>query len=116
MKTLNWDSRRITEDNANFHQPCRAMKIHNQGTYVVEVNGDRLLPDDQIIIEADADEVILFRAKIRFLSLYPFTKPITTYPQLISGKHLLISYLTVAEYNYDHYGKHQADPIEYSHY
>lgn len=116
MKTINWADRRFQKDNANFHQPCRAMKIHNQGSFVVEVNGNILLPDDQVIIEADAGEVILFRARIRFLSVYPFVKPLSTYPQLIAGKHLLISYLAVAEYNYDHYGKHQARSVEYSSY
>ncbi len=116
MKTVNWSSRRINQDNANFHQPCRAMNFHNQGSFVVEINGHRLLPDDQMIIEADEGEVLLFRAKIRFLSAYPFTKALSSYPQLISGKHLIISYLNVAEYNYDHYGEYQGDSLEYSHH
>lgn len=80
----------VTKDDPNKEVKGRSIKIHNQGSTVVWINREILLPDDQIWIEVPNNGFVVWRLQIKFLAPFPITNAIATYPQLYTGNRVHI--------------------------
>ena len=66
--------------------------IENQGTYNVQVNNVTLLPGDIMVIPCPDRGVLVYRLRVRFLTVFSFSQPIASYPTLYSGRRLFIAF------------------------
>lgn len=96
MSRYSWFNDVIVEDDPNKQVRGYTILIRNQGSTMVKVGEDILLPDDQFEVSPPAndengyvDKVI----RIKFLGPIPLTNPLAMYPQLSFGNRLVITEL-----------------------
>ena len=89
----------ITGQDANKEVRGHSITVHNQGSTVVRVNEDFLLPDDQLIIEAPSkNSNISMRFILRFgQPMATPSSPTSPLPQLYPGNRIAIKTLEIRD-------------------
>ena len=91
-----WIEDVVIQNDPNKEVKGHVVKIHNQGSTIVRVGEEVLLPDDMIEVSPppnDPKGIIFKRLRISFLGAFNFNNPLINYPQLWAGDRLLISEL-----------------------